>query len=93
MEENPTKRRRCGRIRKISAVVMLAGAVILLTGLYYMIIKAGIPYQDPTCELQIQYGINAGIGDVLVKEGTLLMTAGGLIGFFAGKAGRKRTGA
>ena len=35
--------------------VMMAGGIILLIGLYYSMVKAGIPYQDPPLELQIQY--------------------------------------
>ena len=33
--------------------VMMAGGIILLIGLYYSMVKAGIPYQDPPLELQI----------------------------------------
>ena len=58
--------------------LIIAGIIILVVSLYYWIIKAGIPYQDPTEELRIQYAINMGIGDELFKVG-LIMFAVGLI--------------
>lgn len=58
--------------------LIIAGIIILGVSLYYWIIKAGIPYQDPTEELRIQYAINMGIGDELFKVG-LIMFAVGLI--------------
>lgn len=59
-------------LHKILGPVMLAGAIILGIGLYYSIVKAGIPYQDPPLELQIQYAINMGIGKELTKMGVTL---------------------
>ena len=41
-------------------------------GLFYVIAKAGIPYQDPPVELQIQYAVNMGVGEVLIKTGAVL---------------------
>ncbi|MCR4679733.1 MAG: hypothetical protein K5679_13425 [Lachnospiraceae bacterium] len=58
--------------------LIIAGIIILFVSLYYWIIKAGIPYQDPTEELRIQYAVNMGIGDELFKVG-LIMFAIGLI--------------
>ena len=58
--------------------LIIAGIIILGVSLYYWIIKAGIPYQDPTEELRIQYAVNMGIGDELFKVG-LIMFAVGLI--------------
>lgn len=49
--------------------VLLAGFIILMIGAYYEVVKAGIPYQDPPLELQIQYAINTGIGDELCRIG------------------------
>lgn len=71
-----TKKESCPRLT-LNAVI-LAGIIILCTGMYYCVIKAGIPYQDPPLELQIQYAINMGIGDILVKEGFLISLCGGL---------------
>lgn len=64
--------------RYICNSVILAGLIILFTGLYYVVIKAGIPYQDPPLELQIQYAVNMGIGEILTKTGAFL-TFGSII--------------
>ncbi len=65
-------------LRLASSAVILAGIIILFTGIYYCVIKAGIPYQDPPLELQIQYAINTGIGNTLIKEGFLISICGGI---------------
>ena len=51
----------------ICNAVILAGLIIFVIGAYYEVVKAGIPYQDPPLELQIQYAINLGIGDERCK--------------------------
>ena len=66
------------RFREISNAVLLAGLIILVIGLYYLVIKAGIPYQDPTVEIQIQYAIHYGIGSILSKTGLILALCGGI---------------
>lgn len=48
---------------------IIAGIIVLMIGLYYSFIKAGIPYQDPPLELQIQYEIDYQIGEILTKIG------------------------
>ena len=60
--------------------MIVAGIIILLIGIYYCAVKAGIPYQDPPLELQIQYAINMGIGDILIKDGFLILICGGIVG-------------
>lgn len=66
-------------LRWIINSVILAGVIILFIGLYYEIIKAGIPYQDPPLELQIKYAINWGIGEILVGNGFVIALCGGII--------------
>lgn len=61
---------------QIINAAILAGIIVLFIGIYYCVIKAGIPYQDPPLELQIQYSINMGIGDILVKNGFLISICG-----------------
>lgn len=56
--------------------LIIAGIIILGVSLYYLIIKAGIPYQDHTEELRIQYAINMGIGDELFKVGLITFAIG-----------------
>ena len=63
---------------EISNAILLAGLIILVIGWYYLIIKSGIPYQDPTVEMQIQYEIDYGIGSVLSKTGLILAVCGGI---------------
>lgn len=63
--------------RQAVNTAILAGIVILFIGIYYCVLKAGIPYQDPPLELQIQYAINMGIGGILVKDGFLISICGG----------------
>lgn len=59
--------------------VILAGIILIFIGLYYSMIKAGIPYQDPPLELQIQYAIHLGIGNILRKNGLIIFLCGGVI--------------
>ena len=58
--------------------LIIAGIIILGVSLYYLIIKAGIPYQDPTEELRIKYAVNMGIGDELFKVGLITLVIGAL---------------
>ena len=51
---------------------LIAGATMLGIGLFYVTVKAGIPYQDPPVELQIQYAVNTGVGNELLKGGAIL---------------------
>ena len=64
--------------------VIMAGGIVFLIGLYYSIIKAGIPYQDPPLELQIQYAINMGIGDILIGKGFAILVCGGIVRLILG---------
>lgn len=59
--------------------VIFSGVIILFIGLYYYMIKAGIPYQDPPLELQIQYAVNMRIGEILTGSGFVIAVCGGVI--------------
>ena len=63
-------------IKNILNGMIIAGVMVLVIGLYYWMIKAGIPYQDPTEELRIQYAINIGIGDALIRNGFKILILG-----------------
>lgn len=69
--------------------IILAGIILFVIGLYYSMIKAGIPYQDPPLELQIQYAIYMGIGEILLKNGFLIAICGGIIRLLLGLVWRK----
>ena len=43
---------------RICNSAILAGVIIFFIGAYYCVIKAGIPFQDPPLELQIQYAVH-----------------------------------
>lgn len=74
---------------KICTSVILAGCIIFFIGLYYWVIKAGIPYQDPPLELQIQYAIHTGIGEILVKNGFIMLLCSGIIRLILWLIGKK----
>lgn len=80
--DDTKKRKMESHLRQTINAVLLAGVIMLFTGAYYCVVKAGIPYQDPPLELQIQYAVNMGIGEILVKDGFLLSICGGIVRLF-----------
>ena len=70
--------------------VILAGIILFVIGLYYSMIKAGIPYQDPPLELQIQYAVYVGIGEILQKNGFLITICSGIIRLLLALIWKKR---
>ena len=77
-------------LKRLFTSILLAGILMLAIGLYYMVIKAGIPFQDPTPEMQFQYSINMGIGDVLMKIGLCTTMAGSICRIVIGILSRKK---
>lgn len=61
---------------RLADAVLMAGVIVLLIGLYYWIVKAGIPYQDPPLELQIRYAVNETIGETLLTDGFGVLLGG-----------------
>ena len=47
----------------------LAGGLVTAAGLWYLFVKAGIPYQDPTPELALRYEIFHETGKALLRLG------------------------
>ena len=66
-------------ILTFSIALIITGIIILVIGFYYSVFKAGIPYQDSTIELQIQYEIDYNIGNVLTKIGSITTACSGII--------------
>lgn len=66
-------------IRQVVSAVVLSGVILILIGSYYCMVKAGIPYQDPPLELQIQYIVDMRIGETLLKNGMLMTICGGVV--------------
>jgi len=79
-------------LRQALNAAVLAGMLILFIGAYYCVVKAGIPPQDPPPEVQIQYAINMGIGETLVKDGVLICVCGGIARLAAGRIHEKTDG-
>lgn len=65
--------------KRIFDSVILAGTIILFIGLCYVVVKAGIPYQDPPLDLQIKYAVNMGIGEELTKDGFWIIVFAGVV--------------
>lgn len=52
-------------IEKASLSLIVIGFIILVIGIYYVVVKAGIPYQDPTEYLLLKYESYTYTGKVL----------------------------
>lgn len=78
-----------GMLCRFADAVLLAGAILLLIGFYYWVVKAGIPYQDPPPELQIRYAVNETIGKTLLADGFRVAFCGGSFRLLLWLAGRK----
>ena len=70
--------RKMKRILRTIALPAL-GALIVLSSFFYDVIFAGIPYQDPTPELQAKYDFHKSVAEIGIKTGGVLF----LIGIFA----------
>lgn len=78
------------RLCQIINSVIIAGLIVFVIGLYYWIVKAGIPYQDPPLELQIQYAVNLSIGETLLGKGFVIAICGGIARLLLGLILKKR---
>ena len=63
-------------VKSVLTGLAVSGMIIILVGMYYLVIKAGIPYQDPPLELQIQYTVNMATGEELFKIGAIICGVG-----------------
>lgn len=63
-------------LKKLFEVTLGAGIVVLVIGLYFWLVGAGIPYQDPTTKMIIRYMANALAGTMCIKCGAVLSAAG-----------------
>jgi len=68
------------KLKILSNSFIIAGVIILLIGFYFSMIKAGIPYQDPTTEMTIRW-------TAYYYAGTTCLQYGG-IAFLVGVIGR-----
>lgn len=97
---NRSRRRRCAprlnsgvwnvkRLLRIFAVALL-GAGIVVVGFVYDILFAGIPYQDPTPELQADYNFHSSVAGMLYKTGGIVMLLGLLAAPFLWRRSNRR---
>ena len=77
-------------IKILLDIVIVAGVIMLFAGLYFWLIKAGIPYQDPTPEMQMQYANNLRTGEVLIAVGFLVSIFAPIPRIIVGIVARRR---
>ena len=65
--------------KRVFESIILAGVIIFGIGIYYVVVKAGIPYQDPPLELQIEYIVYEKIATELAAIGIQILILGGLL--------------
>lgn len=69
------------RMKRIITTIGLPalGVLIVLTGFVYDVLFAGIPYQDPTPELQARYDLHSGVANVFYMSGGIVILIGLLV--------------
>lgn len=80
-------------LRWVAPAVMIAlGAAIVVAGFVYDVFFAGIPFQDPTPELQASYTYHAGVALAIEVTGVIVALAGIAAGVLVGAlaAARRR---
>jgi hypothetical protein len=66
-------------LRKAGCAGGLLGLAALIGGFCYDVIFAGIPYQDPTPELERQYELHCQVASYLEMAGALILAIGCLL--------------
>jgi hypothetical protein len=66
-------------MKKISTYIIWTGLSLLVFGLIYEIMFAGIPYQDPPADIQLRYERNQMIASWTMMLGLATLLAGGVI--------------
>lgn len=56
--------------------IALLGIVIVVLGFIYDVLFAGIPYQDPTPELQARYDFHSSVAEIFYTTGGIVFWAG-----------------
>jgi hypothetical protein len=65
-----------------SKVIGLAGLALVVLGFVYSVLLAGIPYQDPTAEMQANWNFHNRVGELLVLTGFGLMMVGAVLALY-----------
>lgn len=62
--------------RMLALFVLFAGVGILIMGVYFAVVKAGVPYQDPPDILKAEYAAFDEAGKTCLWTGSLSIVAG-----------------
>ena len=63
-------------VKSITSAVIIVGIILFFIGFYLAAIKGGIPYQDPTTQLQIKWQAYHIAGDWNMTAGLILTFCG-----------------
>ena len=64
------------RVKQIFNSVIFAGVIIMFIGGYFYIIKAGLPYQDPTEDMIVRWSAYAYAGKICLSYGSVICFVG-----------------
>ncbi|NLF27365.1 MAG: hypothetical protein GX592_05650 [Clostridiales bacterium] len=64
------------KLKTFIHAIILSGVFVLVIGLYFTVIKAGLPYQDPTTEMTINWMAYFAAGEVCIRYGRSILVLG-----------------
>lgn len=76
------------KVKCVFSAVLLAGVLLFLIGAYLCMVKAGIPYQDPTTEMTIQWTVYNIAGEYNLKCGAVTILIG-IVGMISTQVWKK----
>jgi hypothetical protein len=67
-------------MRRLKPILLfLTGLLVIVGGFIYDVIFAGIPYQDPTPDMEAKYAYHARIASIFYKSGMLVGVFGAVL--------------
>lgn len=63
-------------VRMVALFFLFSGLGILTMGIYFAVVKAGLPYQDPTETLVAEYAAFSEAGKICIWTGSLSAVVG-----------------
>lgn len=70
------------KLKALFISITLSGSIIFVIGLYFSVVKGGLPYQDPTTEMTIRWMAYHFAGETCMLNGLVIFLIG-LIGRLA----------
>jgi len=64
------------KLKTLFRSIMIAGIIIIIIGMYYLLFKAGIPDQDPTTEMTIKWMAYYSAGKICLLDGVITFIIG-----------------